>query len=66
MLFFADKIVKTAGNLKNAYVCEVGPGPGGISRSILNSGVAELLLIEKDCRFIPGLQVPKYCPKCYY
>lgn len=66
MLFFADKIVKTAGNLKNAYVCEVGPGPGGISRSILNSGVAELLLIEKDSRFIPGLQVPKYCPKCYY
>lgn len=52
-----DKIVKKAGNLTNAYVYEVGPGPGGITRSILNAGVAELLVVEKDSRFIPGLQV---------
>ncbi|XP_063164399.1 dimethyladenosine transferase 1, mitochondrial isoform X1 [Candoia aspera] len=56
-LRLSDKIVRTAGNLKDAYVCEVGPGPGGISRSILNSGITELLLIEKDSRFIPGLQM---------
>ena len=35
----------------------MGPGPGGITRSILNAGVAELLVVEKDSRFIPGLQV---------
>ncbi|XP_028908132.1 dimethyladenosine transferase 1, mitochondrial isoform X1 [Ornithorhynchus anatinus] len=56
-LRLTDKIVRKAGNLKNAYVYEVGPGPGGITRSILNSEVAELLVVEKDTRFIPGLQM---------
>ncbi|XDB53989.1 hypothetical protein AB1E18_007465 [Capra hircus] len=56
-LRLTDKIIRKAGNLTNAYVYEVGPGPGGITRSILNAGVAELLVVEKDSRFIPGLQV---------
>nr|KAF6508573.1 transcription factor B1, mitochondrial [Rousettus aegyptiacus] len=56
-LRLTDKIVRKAGNLTDAYVYEVGPGPGGITRSILNAGVAELLVVEKDSRFIPGLQM---------
>lgn len=56
-LKLTDKIVRKAGNLTNAYVYEVGPGPGGITRSILNANVAELLVVEKDSRFIPGLQM---------
>jgi dimethyladenosine transferase 1 len=54
-----NKIVKAAGGFKLAggEVCEVGPGPGPITRSILNVGVRKLTVVEKDPRFQPALQV---------
>lgn len=55
-----DKIVKAAGNIRNSEVCEVGPGPGGITRSILNKDPNKLVVIEKDKRFLPALDVSSY------
>ncbi|XP_046544833.1 dimethyladenosine transferase 1, mitochondrial-like [Haliotis rubra] len=51
------KVVRKAGSLKGGFVCEVGPGPGGITRSILNTDAKQVVVVEKDRRFIPGLQM---------
>lgn len=52
-----DKIVNAAGNIENHIVCEVGPGPGGITRSIIQRGPRKVILIEKDHRFTPSLEL---------
>ncbi|KXN71570.1 mitochondrial transcription factor B-like protein [Conidiobolus coronatus NRRL 28638] len=51
-----DKLVKKAKlNLEKSLVIEVGPGPGLLTRSLLESGVENLVVIEKDERFLPTL-----------
>ncbi|GMR51392.1 hypothetical protein PMAYCL1PPCAC_21587, partial [Pristionchus mayeri] len=50
------KIVRSAGVREGDWVCEVGPGPGGITRGILEAGPERVDVIEIDHRFIPALQ----------
>lgn len=52
-----DKIVRMAGNIKDHYVLEVGPGPGSITRSILRKSPRKLIVVEKDPRFLPTLEM---------
>ncbi|KAG7296293.1 hypothetical protein JYU34_021423 [Plutella xylostella] len=52
-----DKIVRAAGHIQDNVVCEVGPGPGGITRSIIQQAPRKLILVEKDKRFIPTLEL---------
>lgn len=49
------RIARVAGNLTDAAVIEVGPGPGGLTRALLEAG-ARVIAVEKDRRFIPLLQ----------
>lgn len=56
-----DKIVKSAGKISGDIVLEVGPGPGCITRSILKKFPSRLILVEKDSRFLPTLEILKEC-----
>ena len=49
------KIARQAGDLTQADVLEIGPGPGGLTRGLLASGARKVLAIEKDRRCIPAL-----------
>ncbi len=48
------KIARLAGNLQGKTVIEVGPGPGGLTRALLEGG-ASVIAVERDPRFIPLL-----------
>lgn len=50
-----DKIVRVSGIKKNDIVLEVGPGIGGLTRSILKLAPKLLTVIEMDKRCIPLL-----------
>lgn len=49
------KIVRLAGPFEGRSVIEVGPGPGGLTRALLESDAERVILVEKDARFIPLL-----------
>jgi len=49
------KIARLAGDLTNADVLEIGPGPGGLTRGLLAEGARRVLAIEKDPRCMPAL-----------
>lgn len=59
--YINEKIVTSAGIKEGNHVLEVGPGPGNISRQILERGPQQLFVVEKDRRFLPMLEVRLFC-----
>ena len=48
------RIAAIPGPLENAAVYEVGPGPGGLTRALLDAG-ASVVAVERDRRCMPAL-----------
>ena len=55
-LNLTSKIARYAGNLEQSDVLEIGPGPGGLTRSLLKEGARKVVAIEKDTRCIAALE----------
>lgn len=51
-----DKIARQAGDLTATTVFEIGPGPGGLTRSLLKAGAQKVIAIEYDPRAVGALQ----------
>ncbi len=43
--------IAAAADVKGRAVIEIGPGPGGLTRALLEAGADPLIAIEKDARF---------------
>ena len=53
--YFTDKIAQASAPFEGCVI-EIGPGPGGLTRSILLHGAKEVIAIEKDPRAISFLE----------
>ena len=54
-LNLTDKIARVAGDLKDTTIFEIGPGPGGLTRSLLKIEAKKVIAVEFDPRAIKAL-----------
>ena len=55
-LNLTGKIARAAKFMDGAHVFEIGPGPGGLTRAILQAGARKLIAVEYDPRAIAALE----------
>jgi 16S rRNA (adenine1518-N6/adenine1519-N6)-dimethyltransferase len=55
-LNLTSRIAHAGGNLDGMNVIEVGPGPGGLTRGLLETGAVKIHAIERDDRCVAALQ----------
>jgi len=55
-LNLTERIARAAGPLSDVTVFEVGPGPGGLTRSLLALGARQVIAVERDERAIAAVE----------
>ena len=55
-LNLTHRIARAAGPLSDVDVIEIGPGPGGLTRALLDEGARNVYAVERDTRCIEALQ----------
>lgn len=62
-LNLTSKIARSAGQLAEHTIIEIGPGPGGLTRGLLMEGAKKVIAVERDERVLPALaQISKAYP----
>jgi 16S rRNA (adenine1518-N6/adenine1519-N6)-dimethyltransferase len=51
------RIARAASPLEGATVVEVGAGPGGLTRALLLEGASRVMVLERDDRCLPALEM---------
>ena len=51
------RVATAAGSPEGRTVVEIGPGPGGLTRALLDEGAACVIAIEADARFAEALSI---------
>src|SRR3984957_10392921 len=49
------RIARAAGAEQGGVFYEVGPGPGGLTRGLLEEGAEKVIAVERDARCLPAL-----------
>jgi 16S rRNA (adenine1518-N6/adenine1519-N6)-dimethyltransferase len=49
------RIARAGGPLEGVTVVEIGPGPGGLTRALIASGVRRVIAVERDSRAVAAL-----------
>jgi 16S rRNA (adenine1518-N6/adenine1519-N6)-dimethyltransferase len=49
------RIARAAGDIRQGTVIEIGPGPGGLTRALLEGGAGRVIAVERDARCVSAL-----------